>query len=95
MERELAWAGTRPWAQEQDALERVLGDPVARAVHLSLSSSQEPKDELRRHYLEGLELKYRHDGAAALTPREKRELLWDQEAIQSLLSEGGSSKALA
>jgi len=66
-------------------LERVLGDPAVRAVHLSLASGHEPKDALRRHYLEGLELKYRHDGAAALTAREKRDLLWDQESIQSLL----------
>jgi membrane glycosyltransferase len=87
MERELELAAVRPWAKEQDALERVLGDPSVRAAHLSLSSNQEPKetDELRRHYLAGLEMKYRHDGAAALTPREKRDLLWDEEAIQALL----------
>jgi hypothetical protein len=42
---------------------------------------------LRQHYLEGLELKYRHGGAAALTAREKRDLLWDEEAIHSLLSQ--------
>jgi membrane glycosyltransferase len=87
MERELELAEGRPWAEAQDALERVLGDPVVRAVHLSLSKSHEAKDELRRHYLLGLELKYRHDGAAALTPREKRDLLWDEEAIQDLLTQ--------
>jgi membrane glycosyltransferase len=85
MERELNLAAARPWAKEEDALERVLGDPVVRAVHFSLSSNHESKDALRRHYLEGLELKYRHEGAAALTAREKRDLLWDEEAIQSLL----------
>jgi membrane glycosyltransferase len=93
MERELALGESRPWAKEEDALERVLGDPAVRAVHLSLSSSQEPreKDALRRNYLEGLELKYRHQGAAALTAREKRDLLWDEEAIQDLLAEPRST----
>jgi len=87
LERELDLAAARPWAKEQDALERVLGDPVVRAVHLSLANNHETKDELRRHYLAGLELKYRHDGIAALTPREKRELLYDEEAIQQLLGQ--------
>ena len=98
LERELAWAAARPWAKAQDALERVLGDPAVRAAHLSISSHDEPKDELRRHYLEGLELKYRHDGTAALTPREKRDLLWDEEAIRDLLAQvdgASSNTALA
>jgi len=94
--QELEIAATRPWANAQDALERVLGDPVVRAVHLSLSSRREPKNEMRRHYLQGLELKYRHEGAAALTPREKRELLWDEEAIHALLTQldNSSSKVM-
>jgi membrane glycosyltransferase len=96
-EREMAWAASRPWAKEADALERVLGDPMVRAVHLSLSSNHEPKDDLRRNYLEGLRLKYRHEGATALTPREKRELLWDEEAIHSLETqpEGAPAKEMA
>jgi membrane glycosyltransferase len=84
LNRELEWAAQRPWAKAEDPLARVLGDPVARAVHLSLLTNGAPKDELRHHYLEGLELKYRHEGAASLTAKEKRELLWDEEAIQSL-----------
>jgi membrane glycosyltransferase len=87
LERELEHAADRPWAKEQDALERVLGDPAVRAVHLSLASNHAPNDELRRHYLAGLELKYRLDGGASLTPREKRELLCDKEAIQDLLTQ--------
>ncbi len=85
LERELEWAATRPWAKPGDALQRILSDPAVRALHLSFLSHCEPKDDLRRHYLEGLELKYRHDGASALTSREKRELLWDEEAIRTLL----------
>jgi len=86
LERELELAATSPWAKEGDALERVLGDPVVRAVHLSLVSNHQPKDDMRRHYLAGLELKYRHDGVAALTPREKRELLSDTEVIQEIVA---------
>jgi membrane glycosyltransferase len=93
LDRELEWAATRPWAKAEDALERVLGDPAVRAMHLSFLSSHEPKDDLRHHYLEGLELKYRHDGATALTAREKRDLLWDEEAIRSLQSQ--ADKAVA
>jgi membrane glycosyltransferase len=86
LERELEIGATSPWTKEEDALERVLGDPVVRAVHFSLLGGSEPKDELRHHYLEGLELKYCHDGATALTPREKRDLLWDEHSIRSLLN---------
>jgi membrane glycosyltransferase len=83
-EREMAWAASRPWAREEDALERVLGDPQARAAHLSFLTGEEPGDELRRHYLEGLKLKYRYAGATALTAREKRDLLRNEEAVCSL-----------
>jgi hypothetical protein len=46
--------------------------------------------------MEGLELKYRHEGAAGLTAREKRDLLWDEEAIRSLLpvTDGVLSKTM-
>ena len=68
----------------------------SRAVIFHFWTAIEPKDELRRHYLEGLELKYRHDGAAALTAREKRDLLWDEEAIHALLlqQEGDLTKVM-
>ena len=90
LDTEAEWAGQRVWAKEGDALERVLNDPRVREIHLSLlTNREETKDDLRRHYLEGLELKYQHDGAKGLTPREKRDLLWDKEAIQDLL---GASK---
>ncbi|HEY3861984.1 MAG TPA: glucans biosynthesis glucosyltransferase MdoH [Verrucomicrobiae bacterium] len=91
LERALAWAGSRQWAKEAEAVERVLHDPDVRAVHLSLLEDGEPKDDLRRNYIKGLELKYQHDGAAALTPREKRDLLWDEEAIQDLLTAAGTA----
>jgi len=83
----LELASTRPWAKAGDALERVLGDPAVRALHLSLlSTTTQTKDELRRNYLEGLELRCRHKGVAALEPREKRELLLDDEMIRSLVT---------
>jgi membrane glycosyltransferase len=94
LERELAWASARPWAKPEDALKLVLNDPEVRALHLSFLSHSETKDELRRHYLEGLELKYRHDGVAALTPREKRDLLLDQEGIRLLMAQS-SEEAIA
>ena len=87
LDREIEQAASRPWAKAEDGLERVLKDPDARAVHLSMLSNGEPKDEMRRHYLEGLELKYRHDGREALTTREKRDLLLDAEAIRSLMAQ--------
>jgi hypothetical protein len=85
LDRELERAATRRWASVEDGLQRVLGDAEARAVHLSMLSHDQVGDEQRRHYLGGLELKYRHQGAALLTPREKRDLLLDEEAIRSLL----------
>ncbi len=85
LERERELAATRPWAKSEDALKWVLGDPAVRALHLSMLTDGEPKDEMRRHYLEGLEFKYRHDGPAGLTVREKRDLLLDEDAIRSLL----------
>jgi membrane glycosyltransferase len=93
LDRELEWAANRVWAKEEDALERVLSDPAVRAVHFSLLTGPEAKDELRRNYLAGLELKYLHNGAAALTAREKRDLLWDEEAIQALLTQTGGASS--
>jgi membrane glycosyltransferase len=94
----LELAASLSWAKAEDALERVLGDPTVRALHLSMLNNSQIKDELRRHYLEGLELKYRHEGPAALAPREKRELLLDEERIGSLVTharEAMSGKVLA
>jgi membrane glycosyltransferase len=83
-------AGRRP-SRTKDALKRVLEDPDVRAVHLSMLNETEPKDDLRRHYLDGLALKYRHDGGQALTTREKRDLLLDAEAIRSLANPPGGA----
>jgi membrane glycosyltransferase len=87
LDREIEQAASRPSAKVEDGLERVLNDPEVRSVHLSMLSEGKPKDDLGRHHLEGLELKYRHDGAAALTTREKRDLLLDAEAIHSLVAQ--------
>jgi membrane glycosyltransferase len=92
-EKALELAASLPWAKAEDPMERVLGDPTVRALHLSLLNSSQTKDEPRRHYLEGLEIKYRHEGAGALAPREKRELLLDEEMIRSLLSHLGETVA--
>jgi membrane glycosyltransferase len=91
LERELQWAAARPWAQPVDPLERVLGDPAVQTMHLSFLTGNEPKDELHRHYVEGLELKYRRDGAAALTAREKRDLLLDHDGLCALITQTDES----
>ena len=87
LDREIELAGSRPGATVDDSLDRVLNDPDVRALHFSMLSEGQPKDDLRRHYLEGLELKYRHDGTAALTTREKRDLLLDADAIRALVAQ--------
>jgi hypothetical protein len=74
----------RRWATEHEPLSQVLEDPEVYALHLWMLGSTKPIGPLQRHYLEGLELKYRHAGGQALTSREKRELLLDQEAVRSL-----------
>jgi membrane glycosyltransferase len=85
LDRELVLAAARPLVKPHEALERVLGDPAVLAVHLSMLTNGDPKDELRRHYLKGLELKFRHEGVAGLTEHEQRDLLLDEQTIHSLL----------
>jgi membrane glycosyltransferase len=81
----LATASSRAWANAQNGLGWVLKEPHVRSVHLSLLPSQEsPSDSLTRNRLEGLRLKLRAHGEAALRPEEKRELLWDADSIEAL-----------
>ncbi|HEX5222055.1 MAG TPA: glucans biosynthesis glucosyltransferase MdoH [Verrucomicrobiae bacterium] len=81
----LSSASSRPWATARDGLDWVLKEPHVRSVHLSLLPSKaSPADTLARHRLEGLRLKLRAHGEAALRPEEKRELLWDADSIESL-----------
>jgi len=87
LQREMELGDSQPWATSADGLERVLNDPGIRASHLSMLGDDAPKDDLRRHYLEGLGLKYHHGGSKALTVREKRELLLDADSIRSLVAE--------
>ena len=75
-----------------DGLTMVLEAPSVRELHLSLLSSLGPKDELQRHHLQGLELRVYHSGPQALTPKEKRELLLDREAIVDLCDKIVSKK---
>jgi membrane glycosyltransferase len=84
LKKEMEIGTARRWATEHEPLSQVLEDPEVYALHLWMLGSTKPIDPLRRHYLEGLELKYRHSGGEALTLREKRELLLDQEAVRSL-----------
>jgi membrane glycosyltransferase len=85
LEREMELAARLPWAVERNGLELVIEDHAVRTMHFSMLSEGEPKDELRRHYLEGLEIKYRHDGAQSLTKREKRDLLLEADSIRALV----------
>jgi membrane glycosyltransferase len=84
LQREMEIGGARRWATEHEPLSQVLEDPEIYALHLWMLGSAKAIDPLQRHYLEGLELKYRHAGGQALTLREKRDLLLDQEAVRSL-----------
>jgi membrane glycosyltransferase len=81
----LQTAEARPWANARDGLSLVHNDSAVRAVHLSfLSPERPPKDPLAQHRLEGLRLKLRAHGPAALASHEKRELLSDAESIAAL-----------
>jgi membrane glycosyltransferase len=94
LEREMELAARLPWAVERNGLELVIEDPAVRTMHFSMLSEGEPKDELRRHYLEGLEIKYRHDGAQSLTKREKRDLLLEADSIRALVDGVHASNAV-
>ncbi len=85
LERELESAARLPWAVERNGLELVIEDLDVRTMHFSMLTEGGPKDELRRHYLEGLEIKYRHDGPQSLTQREKRDLLLEADSIRELV----------
>lgn len=78
-------ASSRVWANAKDGLSWVLKEPHVRSVHLSLLPRTEASsDLLARNHLEGLRLKLRAHGEAALQPEEKRELLWDADSIEAL-----------
>jgi len=81
-------AQNRPWATAQDGLSLVLADPNVRAIHLSLlGPSGAPKDPMAENRLEGLRLKLRTHGVAALPPAEKRELLGNADLIAAFNNE--------
>jgi membrane glycosyltransferase len=83
-------AVTREWANEKDGLSRVLTEPTARSIHLSLlPASNGTEDPLLQNRLEGLRLKVRLHGEASLPAKEKRELLWDAESIEELSRDRG------
>ncbi|HEX4122252.1 MAG TPA: glucans biosynthesis glucosyltransferase MdoH [Verrucomicrobiae bacterium] len=86
LNKEMELGAARRWATEHEPLSQVLEDPEVYALHLWMLGGSKAIDPLQRHYLEGLELKYQHSGGEALTPREKRDLLLDQEAVRSLAS---------
>lgn len=88
LEEALTQAERKVWAPEADGLARVLEDPQTRAVHLSLlSAPATPGDDLKQHYLQGLELKFRRGGLTALTRQEKRDLLLDPDFLLAAGSE--------
>ncbi len=71
---------------ERSALERLLADPLARAVHLAYAeASALPRDELHEHQLQGLVLKCRLRGPASLNAAEQRELLLAPDALRALV----------
>lgn len=84
LQKEMEIGSARRWATEHEPLSQVLEDPEVYALHLWMLGNVKNSDPLKRHYLEGLELKYRHAGGEALTSGEKRDLLLDHEAVRSL-----------
>jgi membrane glycosyltransferase len=71
--------------REASALERVLTDPEARAAHFTFTPAPEIDDPLLEHELEGLVLKCRLHGAAALNDEEQRRLLLAPRALTALI----------
>lgn len=89
LEQELASTQERPWAGGADGLALVLNDPHARSLHLArLIPPAHPLNDLEKHHLEGLRLKYEDRGPVALTRQEKRELLLDPTFIQAASKAG-------
>ncbi len=72
-------------AGDASALERVLADPEARAAHFAFTPAPEIDDPLLEHALEGLVLKCRLHGPAALSEDEQRRLLLAQRALTALI----------
>jgi membrane glycosyltransferase len=79
-------AEQQPWAHAVDGLDCVLADSELCELHLAALADGQPGpvDELKRHHVEGLVLKFRHQGSAAISSKEKRELLLFPEAIAAL-----------
>jgi membrane glycosyltransferase len=69
-----------------NALERVLGDPAIRELHLSLQLDSESGDPLIEHEVQGLVLKCRYHGTAVLTDEEQRVILRQRRALLELVS---------
>lgn len=81
LERQQALAHVEP----MNGLTRVLRDPTAWEVHLSLlTQTDEAKDPLRQNHLQHLGLKVRHQGPDSLAPQERRELLLDGDSLRVL-----------
>jgi membrane glycosyltransferase len=84
---ELVCALSQPWARTGDGLARVLEDPEACRVHLSmLPPPARPKTPLQQHHYDGLKLKLQHEGLEALSISEKRELLLEPDSILTLVN---------
>jgi membrane glycosyltransferase len=84
-QRELARQQSHPLNVPGNGLARVLRDEQAWNVHLSfLAAPSEPQHPLHQNHLERLGLKVRHEGVDALSAKEKRDLLLDPHALQTL-----------
>jgi len=74
-------------AADESALEFVLRHAEARAAHFALAAPAPPPDLLQAHRVQGLVLKCRLEGPAALTDQEQRELLLDTPALRELATQ--------
>lgn len=78
-------AAAQPWARCGNGLSWVLNDSGVRSIHLSmLPPTNESKDPLALHRLEGLRLKVRSLGESSLGAEEKTELLRDASSLEEL-----------
>jgi membrane glycosyltransferase len=89
-QRELEARLSRPWNEISNGLTRVLQDSCAWEIHLSfLAPSPELPDPFHQNHQERIRLKVLHEGADALTAKEKRDVLLDARALRELRDDLG------
>lgn len=82
------------WGSPENGLERLLKWSELYELHLAAVGDQpEPSDPLKRHELEGLALKCRHEGPHRLSKQERRELMLHPFVLEELRGKDGLARA--